>query len=107
MGDGRLAVNEFGAAFRGIAELRSRQRADAAAAPVARLQDGDLLSRGCKLARGHQAGGACPDDDDISSAMRHTDCLSALAVFDPVAQKHRAAISARLPSSVIAVTGAR
>ncbi len=65
VGDRRLAVNEFGAAFRGIPELRGRKRINAAAAPVARLQDRDPPAGGSKLARGHQACGARADHDDM------------------------------------------
>src|SRR5262249_47865497 len=64
MGNRRLAVDEFRAAFRGVADLGSWQRTNAAAAPLARLKDGDALACGCKLARGHQAGSPCPNDDD-------------------------------------------
>ena len=45
----RVAMDEFGAAFRGIAELGRRQRIDAAAAAVARFQDRHLSCRRARV----------------------------------------------------------
>jgi hypothetical protein len=39
---------------------------DAPAAPVARLQDGHSFARAGEFAGGHQACGACADDDDVA-----------------------------------------
>src|SRR4030081_4005654 len=43
--DGRLAMDEFGTAFRRISELSSRKRMDAPAAPVSRFQYRPLPAR--------------------------------------------------------------
>ena len=64
--DGRLAMDEFGAGFRRVAELSSRKRMDAPTAPVSRLQYGHSLARAGEFAGGHQACGACADDDDLA-----------------------------------------
>src|SRR6202522_300317 len=58
-------MNEFGAPFRGVAELGRQKRIDAPPASVARLQDGNSLARAAEFAGGHQPCGACADDDDV------------------------------------------
>ena len=58
-------MDEFGAAIGGVAELRRRQRMDAPAAALARLQDRDRPARTRQLARRHQPGRAGTDDDDV------------------------------------------
>src|SRR5581483_4928769 len=94
MGDRRLAVNEFGAAFRSVSELGSRKWENAAAAPVTRLDNADAPTRPRKLARRHQARGTRADNDDMLG-NGHANALSARSrrrVLDPVPQQHRAAV---------------
>ncbi|MGY3455368.1 hypothetical protein ACVWW5_000818 [Bradyrhizobium sp. LM3.4] len=58
-------MDEFGAAIGGITELRSRQRMDATAAALARLQDRHRPAGARQLAGRRQAGRAGADDDDV------------------------------------------
>src|SRR5882757_6529120 len=58
-------MDELGAAFCRVTELSGRKRMNATAASVSRFQDGYSLARASEFARGHQACGACADDDDV------------------------------------------
>jgi hypothetical protein len=56
------APEEFGTALRRVAELGSRKRIDAAAAPVSRFKFGHFLARAPEFAGGHQTRRTCADD---------------------------------------------
>ena len=46
-------------------QTSGRQRVDASTAPISGFEDGDLLAGACKFASGHQACGACTDDQEM------------------------------------------
>lgn len=108
----RLAMDEFGSAFRRVSELRGRKRMDPAAASLPCFQYRHRFARPPERARCHQARGSGPNDDDVL-------CLrsSHVGLYRPVASESAFWIrylsniappsSAWLFSSVIAVMGAR
>jgi hypothetical protein len=63
-------VDKLGAALGRIAEFLDRERPDASAAPVARLEDRDPLAGARQLAGRHQARGAGADDHEICQMSR-------------------------------------
>ena len=58
-------MDKFGAAFSRIAKSLGRQRVNASAASVSRLQDSHPLAGAGKLAGSHQSGSARADDQEI------------------------------------------
>jgi hypothetical protein len=58
-------MDELGSALRRVAKFIGRQRVDASAASVSRLEDGHLFARASKLARSHQARSARADDQEM------------------------------------------
>jgi hypothetical protein len=58
-------MDELGAALRHVAKFLGRQRVDAPTTSISRLEDGHLLAGACKLTSGHQACGACTDDQEM------------------------------------------
>src|ERR1700688_4428518 len=90
-------MDEFGSALRRVSEVGRRKRMDAPAASVSRLQYGHSLARAGEFAGGHQACGACADDDDVVWTWSgHAGDLPVsrrvgTRVLDPVPQQHRAA----------------
>jgi hypothetical protein len=58
----RRGMDKLGAPLRCVSKLVGGQRVDASTAPISGFEDGDLLSGACKLTSGHQACGACTDD---------------------------------------------
>ena len=69
--DRRFAMDEFGAALGGIAELRHGQLVDAATASRAGFEDGHTPSGARQLARRHQPGRTRTHDDDMFRLSRH------------------------------------
>src|SRR5579883_102448 len=61
----RLAMNIFGAALGAVSEFGRRQRIDAAAASIARFQDGHPLAGACKLAASHKSRRSGAYDNDM------------------------------------------
>jgi hypothetical protein len=59
-------MDELGATLRRVSKILGRQRVDASTAPVSGFEDGDLLTGACKLTSGHQACGACTDDQEMA-----------------------------------------
>src|SRR3979490_913350 len=90
-------MDEFSSALRWVSELGSGKRMDAPAASVPRLQYGHSLAGAGEFAGGHQARGACADDDDLISmwsghaGASPTGCRLNIRVLDPVPQQHCAA----------------
>ena len=58
-------MDELGAALRRVPKFLIRQRVDASAATISRFEDGYFFAGACKLASGHQARGACTDDQEM------------------------------------------
>jgi hypothetical protein len=63
--DRSLAMDKFGSAFRRVSKPGSRQRMDAPATSISRLQYGHSPAGAGEFAGGHQASRACADDDDV------------------------------------------
>jgi hypothetical protein len=63
-------MDELGATFGRVSEHVRGQRMNAAAATVARFEDGHLLIRARKLSSGHQAGSPRADDQDMGWTPR-------------------------------------
>ena len=60
-------MDELGATFGPVSEYLRRQRMNAAAATVARFEDGHRPARARKLSRRHQAGSSRADDQDMGT----------------------------------------
>ena len=89
-------MDEFGAAFRRVSKLGSWKRMDAATAPVSHFKYCHLPARTSEFAGGHQACGACADDNDVVRMWSsHAGALPAgslgIGVLNPVPQQHYAA----------------
>ncbi len=59
-------MDEFGTAFRRIAEIRTRQRQDAAAAAFTGFEDRHRAAGARQRARRHQARGSRADNHDVT-----------------------------------------
>ena len=71
IGHRRLAMDEFSAGIRSVAEGAFGERMDTAAATIAGFEDGYFPAGGDELARRDQARSAGPDDDDMISSLSH------------------------------------
>jgi hypothetical protein len=59
-------MDELGAALRRVSKVLGRLRVDPPTTSISRLEDGHLLAGAGKLTSGHQACGACTDDQAIA-----------------------------------------
>jgi hypothetical protein len=59
-------MDELGAALRYVSKSLSRQLVDASTESISGLKDSHLLTGACKLTSGHQACGACTDDQEMN-----------------------------------------
>src|ERR1700744_2387673 len=91
-------MDEFGAAFRRVAELGSRKRIDAAAASVSRFKYGHFLARTPESAGGHQTRRTCADDNDgVGIRSSHVAVIGPLRQPHPRSGSDSAEVSLRLP----------
>ena len=109
--DRRLAMDEFGAAIGGIAELRRRQRMDAPAAALARLQDRTVLPARASSRAAIRPAAPAPTMTMCSDRCRHLGAVTCPRPADRSGSDSAAATTppprSRVLSSVIAVSGAR
>src|SRR6516165_2049655 len=108
----RLAMDEFGSAFRRVSELRGRKRMDPTAASLPCFQNRHPFGRPRELSRCDQARGSGTNDDDILCLRSsHAGLYRPVALESAFWIRYRSNIappsSASLLSSVIVVMGAR
>src|SRR5262245_6527897 len=73
-------MDELGAALRRVSKFLGRQRVNAPAASVSRLEDSYPFARACELAGGHQARSARTDDHAMGwRQKRHRTILNSVA----------------------------
>jgi hypothetical protein len=58
-------MDELGAAFRRVSKFLGRQRVDASAVSVSRLEDSHPFARACEFAGSHQARSTRADDQEM------------------------------------------
>jgi len=63
-------MDKLGTTLCRVAKLLDRQRINASAAPVSRIENGHLLARAPELAASHQARSAGTDDQELRRMQR-------------------------------------